>query len=259
MKPKTIILTGLGINCNQETEYAFELAGSGTEQVHVNEVIDGSKKLSDYQILAFPGGFLHGDAIAAGMIMKSILKSSMYDDVREFISSGKPVIGICNGFQVLVKSGLLPGRKKDGGKQTVTLTYNDSGRFRDDWVYLKNLSDKCIWTKDIKSIYLPIRHGEGKFVPSNGMTKELYKEDLVVFKYTGPLGEEDPGFPWNPNGSVDDVAGICNPEGNVLGMMPHPEGYIFRTQHPRWTREDLPEKGMGLKIIRNGVDYASSM
>jgi len=247
MNPKVMVLYGEGLNCDKETEHALRVSGADTEKVNIRQMIENPGMLKDYQILAFVGGFLHGDALGAGRYMGATIRKKMPEEIQRFIESDKLVIGICNGFQVLAHAGILPGfdgdYTKNGG---VTLTYNDIGRFRDQWFNLNAEGKKCIWTEGIDSLYLPIRHAEGKFVPGEGVLEKLYEQDLVVFKYA-------PGE--NPNGSVDDIAGICDPTGRVLGIMPHPEAYNHRTNHPRWTREELPEEGEGLKIFRNAVRY----
>lgn len=248
MNPKAMVLYGEGLNCEEETAHAFNETGSDAEIIHINRMIENPNMLTDYQILALPGGFLHGDALGAGRYMGRQIAKDMPDEMQRFIEDGKLVIGICNGFQVLANSGFLPGLDGNYGEWgDVTVAYNDIGRFRDQWVNLKVESDKCIWTNGIESSYLPVRHGEGKFVPKDQeILAKMYDQGLVVVKYA-------PGD--NFNGSVDDIAGICDPTGRVFGLMPHPEAYNHRTNHPRWTREDLPEEGAGLQIFRNASKY----
>ncbi len=260
-KPKALLLYGSGINCNKETAEAFQRAGAEPREALIKSVMENEVKLKDYDILAFPGGFLHGNAISAGRIMATALKSRMKDDLQEFREYGRPIIGICNGFQMLVKLGLLPGLDGDYETQKVTLYRNDSGRFEDRWVYLRVPESKCVWTKGINELYLPVRHGEGKFIPmDDGILEKIYDEDLVALQYTKEDGSPKPAeYPWNPNGSVDDIAGICDPTGTIFGLMPHPEAYIDGTQHPRWTREGLKEEGAGLQVFRNGVSYAGQI
>lgn len=256
MRPKALVLYGYGINCDYETLYAFNLAGSDGERVHINQLIDGDKKLDDYQILALPGGFSFGDDIAAGKVLATKFKYNLEESLQKFISSDKLVIGICNGFQAMVKLGILPGFDGNYKTQLTTLTFNDSGRFEDRWVYLKVLDSKSVFTEGIESLYLPVRHGEGKFVTKDDETlRKLYENKQIVLKYTKKKGDENPEYPWNPNGSIDSIAAICDESGKIFGMMPHPEAYLFRTNHPRWTREKLPEEGLGLKVFRNAVKY----
>jgi phosphoribosylformylglycinamidine synthase I len=256
MKPKSLILTGYGINCDIETAHAFKLAGADAERVHLNDLINGARRLSDYHILAFPGGFSFGDDIASGKVLANMIKYNLGENIQEFIDAGKLIIGICNGFQAMVKMGLLPAFDGDYSAQEVTLTFNDSGRFEDRWVHLNaNKRSNCVFTKGIETIYLPVRHGEGKFVAKNPQVfARLKKKNHIVFQYTDSEGKPA-GYPYNPNGSIDNIAAICDGTGRVFGMMPHPEAFQHRTNHPRWTREELPEEGAGIAIFRNAVEY----
>jgi len=255
MKPKTLILRAAGTNCDQETAHAFELAGAAFEFVHVNQLLKTPRLLNDYQILALPGGFSYGDDIAAGRILASQITHHLKDAFEQFIDEGKPIIGICNGFQVLVKTELLPGEIAGQTGQTCTLTNNDSGRFVDRWVGLRAVSRKCIWTQGLDELELPIAHGEGKFVPANQEIRQaLHQQDQVAFVYSG-MGMD--GKPDNPNGSVDSIAGICDSTGLILGLMPHPERYVSPLQHFAWTRNNrLPKEGAGLAVFRNAVKHA---
>jgi phosphoribosylformylglycinamidine synthase len=254
---KVLILRTAGTNCDYETRFAFDTVGATTHLEHINRLVRGEVKLSDFQILAIPGGFTYGDDIGAGRILANELKYKMREELEDFVGSGKLVLGICNGFQVLVKAGLLPGF--DGGReQVVTLTSNDSNKFEDRWVYLKaNRRSSCIFTKGLREIiYLPVAHGEGKFVPKgSGTLRRLKQNRQVVFTYVNENGEAS-DYPDNPNGSIEGVAGICDPTGRIFGLMPHPERHTLPTQHPRWTREGLQEEGDGLAIFRNGVEFA---
>ena len=203
--------------------------------------------------MAIPGGFSFGDDLSAGKVLANKMKTNLHDEVMEFVKSGKLIIGVCNGFQVLVKYPLLPSMEK----QEATLTFNDCGRFLDRWVYLRiNEKSRCIWTRGITQLYLPIRHGEGKFVVKDeNVRKKLHDEGLIALQYCDKQGNITDEFPWNPNGSIDSIAGICDKTGRIFGLMPHPEGYLYKTNHPRWTRGES-EKGEGLKIFRNAVEYA---
>jgi len=249
-RPKVIVLRTAGTNCDNETASAFRMAGGDAELVHINELVRQEKHLKDFQILAIPGGFTYGDDIASGKILANEIKYKLNEDLKNFINSGKLVIGICNGFQALVKAGILPGIKT--GAIEATLSFNDSGSFIDKWVELESQnskvkSQKCVWTRGlIEKIYLPIAHGEGKFIPRDkAVLSQLRKNSQIVFKYSD-----------NPNGSIDDIAGICDTTGRVMGMMPHPERHVLGTQHPRWTREGLKEQGDGFAIFKNGIEYA---
>jgi len=255
VRPKVIILRTAGTNCDYETEYAFKLAGARAERVHINRLIEGSVRLDDYDILAIPGGFSYGDDISAGVLLANELRYKLRDQVERFIEEGKLIIGICNGFQVLVKAGLLPRFKGMEGKQLATLHLNDSAKFECRWVYLRLESDRCVFTKGLKPIiYLPVAHAEGKFVAPKDVLDRLEENGQVVFRYVDEEGRIA-GYPYNPNGSMRNIAGICDPTGRIFGLMPHPERYVWRYQHPRWTREELPEEGDGLAIFKNAVRY----
>ena len=256
--PKVLILRTAGTNCDYETRYAFEKAGAKVDAVHINILLANKKLLEDYQILTLPGGFTYGDDVSAGKILANQIKYNLEEDITTFIREKKLILGICNGFQTLTKAGLLPAIDKQ--HQEATLTFNDSNKFEDRWVYLKICSTKSIFVKDgeISKIYLPIAHGEGKFVTQDeSILNKITINHQVVFKYVNEQGEET-GYPWNPNGSIQNIAGICDPTGQILGMMPHPERHLEPTQHPRWTRNGLKEFGDGFLIFRNAVDYVKS-
>ncbi|MFH1552918.1 MAG: phosphoribosylformylglycinamidine synthase I [Candidatus Omnitrophota bacterium] len=259
-KVKAIILRTAGTNCDKETAYAFRAAGAETELVHINALSKNKSALKKYHILAVPGGFTYGDDVASGKILANELKSKLTKQLADFISSGKLIIGICNGFQVLVKMGLLPniGETKTS-KIEATLSLNDSGKFEDRWVHLKHDErDRCVWTVDLPEIiYIPIAHAEGKFIPKDEKAlNALKKNGQVVFRYTDECGRAS-GYPDNPNGSVDAIAGICDPTGRILGMMPHPERHVSYLQHPNWRRapQDRKKMGVGLKIFKNSVKF----
>lgn len=261
---KIIVLRAAGTNCDNETAYAFELASnklkisSKVDIVHINQLISKEVLLEDFQILALPGGFSYGDDIASGKIFANELKFKLKNELLKFVKDSKLIIGICNGFQVLVNIGILPGKTFS---QTSALIFNDSGKFEDRWVYLKSRSKKCIFTKGMNSkiIYLPVAHGEGKFVTLNKkVLNDIIKDNLIVFEYVTKNGKKAV-YPENPNGSMYGIAGICNKDGNVFGLMPHPERYMIKYQHPRWTREDLPEVGDGFEIFKNAIQYARKL
>ncbi len=258
MKPNILILYGYGINCDNETKYGFELAGGEAKKVHLNEIINGEKKLKDFQILAIPGGFSFGDDIGAGKVLATKIKYNLATELSEFIQERKLIIGICNGFQVIVKLGILPGFERNYQQQEVTLTFNDSGRFEDRWVYLKiNQKSPCIFTKGIETIYLPVRHGEGKFVFKNEKVRErLTSQNQIVAQYVDEKGNLA-GYPWNPNGSELNIAGICDETGRIFGLMPHPEAFLFPQNHPRWSRKKIRESE-GFKIFRNAINFVKN-
>lgn len=257
-----LVLTGYGINCDEETKFAFEKAGTSADIVHVNDLIDGRKKLSDYRVLAFPGGFSYGDDTGSGNALANKIRNHLWGDVRKFAEGDNLVIGICNGFQVLVNLGLLPAL--DGyGKRQVALVHNDSARYLDRWVDLQ-FSGKSPWTRNIGTISLPIAHGEGKFYAEQEILKQIMEKNLVAAKYV--YGEicKHQNLKANPNGALEDIAGITDKSGRIIGMMPHPERAIGFTHLPHWTllkeklaREGkpLPEEGPGLQIFRNAAEY----
>ncbi len=250
---KAIVLRAAGINCDMETEYALELAGAAAERVHVNRLIEDKGALEDFQILVFPGGFSYGDDVAAGKILANQIVHHLREPIQKFIDDGKLVLGICNGFQVLVKAGILPGTINHESR--VTITYNDSGKFEDRWVYLAPQTERCIFIESGRGIYLPIAHGEGKVVTYDEDTlEELKSEGHIAFKYVDENGEEG-GYPVNPNGSVDSIAGLTDTTGRVLGLMPHPERHVRHTQHPHWSRLKDGDEPDGMTIFNNAVKF----
>jgi len=257
-KPKVIILRTAGTNCDQETAVAFELAGANAELVHINELTRREKTLYSYQVLAIPGGFTYGDDIASGKILANELKFNLEEDIQKFINDGKLIMGICNGFQILVKAGLLPNLSGDFQTIEATLTLNDSNKFEDRWIHLKKHGKKCIWTAGIDDmIQLPVAHGEGKFIPRDkGVLSALKKDGLIVFEYVNENGVRT-GYPHNPNGSVENIAGICDRTGRILGLMPHPERHMSLYQNPTWSskRSGSRAEGDGLAIFKNGVNF----
>ena len=254
-KVKAIVLRAAGINCDRETEDALELAGAEAERVHINRIIEDKSALEKCQILVFPGGFSYGDDVAAGKILANQVVHHLYEPVQKFIDAGKLVLGICNGFQVLVKAGILPGNEQTGRQDTVTITYNDSNKFEDRWVYLAPQTEKYIFIEPARQIYLPIAHAEGKVVTKDeAALKKLKSEGYVAFKYVDENGREGP-YPINPNGSVDSIAGLTDTTGRVLGLMPHPERHVRPTQHPHWTRLKDRTDSDGMTIFNNAVKY----
>jgi phosphoribosylformylglycinamidine synthase len=280
---RAVVLRAAGINCDLETEYALQLAGAKAERVHINRLIEDKGALDQYQIIVFPGGFSYGDDVAAGKILANQVIHHLYEPIQKFIDDGKLAIGICNGFQVLVKAGILPGfeeriatedtekfkiflategtETKEKNKQSkinsqpVTITYNDSGKFEDRWVYLAPQTDRCVFIERGRQIYLPVAHGEGKVVTRNAKTLEKLKsEGYVAFKYVDENGREG-DYPVNPNGSVDSIAGLTDTTGRILGLMPHPERYVRPTQHPHWSRLKDRRDGDGMTIFNNAVKY----
>ncbi|MFC1913554.1 phosphoribosylformylglycinamidine synthase subunit PurQ, partial [Chloroflexota bacterium] len=248
-KVRALILRGPGTNCDVETDFAFQQAGAIASSIHVNQLIRHEQRLSDYQIFVIPGGFTYGDDLGAGRVLANELKLRFGADIENFIDNGGLILGICNGFQVMVKAGILP-RAANGSTLSATLADNDSGRFECRWIYMTaNRKSPCIFTEGIERLYLPVAHGEGKFVTGGG---ELPEPNIALY-YTNEQGNTGAGYPHNPNGSKRDIAGICDSSGRIFALMPHPERFIRGTQHPRWTREGIKEQGDGFQIFLNAV------
>jgi phosphoribosylformylglycinamidine synthase I len=277
MAPRALILRAPGINRDEDAAAAIELAGGLPERVHINRVVEGSTKLADYALLIIPGGFSYGDHLGAGKLLAVDLAHRLGEELAAFVADGRPVIGICNGFQVLVKAGILPGPSTDDRQPTIeeppgsvggrrssvvaTLTDNASGQFECRWVQLAaDPGSRCVFTQGFdRPIEVPVAHGEGRFVTRDrAVLQALCAGGQVALRYVA-AGGGAVGYPDNPNGSDDAIAGVCNPAGNVLGLMPHPEDAILPQQHPRWTREPWRAEGDGLALFRNAVRYAGSI
>jgi len=254
---RAIILRAAGINCERETAAACGKAGFASDVVHVNRVVEKPAMLKEYALLIVPGGFSYGDDIASGRVLANELRVKLMEPIREFVRAGKLVLGICNGFQVLVKSGLLPDPFSDG-TPPVTLTYSDIGRFQDRWVRLKVVSSKCPMWAEGDTVECAVTHGEGKFVARDAATLDaLAANGQVVLKYVDEAGKEA-GFPVNPNGSQRSIAGICDASGRVMGLMPHPEKNQDPTNHPQWTRRGLREPD-GMKPFQAAHAYCARL
>ncbi len=254
VEPRAVVLRAAGINCDEEAKAACEKAGFRADVVHVNRLIEGKGLLKEYQLLIVPGGFSYGDDLGAGRVLANELKTKLMDDLKQFVLDGKLVLGICNGFQVLVKAGLLPD-PLDGSSSRLTLANNDSGRFEDRWIHLKVSSTKSEFLKEEEVLELPIAHGEGKFLPCDAESLRRWEQGgQLVLKYVDPEGREA-GYPWNPNGSIASVAGMCDPTGKVLGLMPHPERFQDAVNHPQWTRRGAGIQLDGMKFFRNAREY----
>lgn len=255
MKPKVIVFSGYGLNCEDETKTGFELAGATAEIIHINDIILGNKNLEDYQIMAIPGGFAFGDHTGSGKAYANRIRNHIWDKIQKFTSSDKLVLGICNGFQILTNLRLLPG----------ALTYNDSARYINRWIDLKAVG-KGPWLTGISSLSLPVAHGEGKYYVPEHILKEIKQKNMVALQYAKGEMYKEYGLPYNPNGALEDIAGITDESGKILGLMPHPDRALFFTQLPHWTRlreeykrkdKKLPEFGDGLQIFINGIEYFS--
>lgn len=264
---KALVLTGYGLNCDIETAYAFELAGAAAQRVHINALIDGSVSADDFNIMAFIGGFSWGDDHGAGVVQAIRMKTNIGDTLVKFADQGKLVIGICNGFQCLVNLGLLPAIDSDYTRRSVALTHNDCGNFRDQWVHLSiNADSPCVFTKGLERLELPVRHGEGKFCAEDEILQILTRNQQIVVQYALADGSPAQGaFPENPNGSIKDIAGICDPSGRIFGLMPHPEAFNQWNNHPDWPlQKELVKRGLapdpepvtpGIQMLKNAVEY----
>ena len=252
---KAIVLRAAGINCDMETEYALELAGAKAQRMHINRLIENKALLDEFQIIVFPGGFSYGDDVAAGKILANQIKHNLYEPIKKFIDDGKLVLGICNGFQVLVKTGILPGNNSADNQQEVTITYNDSGKYEDRWVYLAPQTDNCVFIEPGRQIYLPVAHAEGKIVTKDDAAMEQLKSaGHIAFKYVDANGNEG-DYPINPNGSMDSIASLTDTTGRILGLMPHPERFVRPTHHPHFSRLKERPAGDGMTIFNNAVQY----
>ena len=251
--PNALIIRAPGTNCDHEVQTAFELVGARANRLHLNAIRDDPRQLRDYQILVLPGGFSYGDDVGAGKVQALYLQHFLADALRKFRDQEKLILGICNGFQAMLKAGLIVPPDEDG--PLATLASNDSGRYEDRWVYLQATPGKCPFLKGIDRIHVPIGHGEGKFVcRKDWIARGLAQAGQLVLRYVDAHGHRG-GYPVNPNGSQDDVAGVCDATGLALGLMPHPDRHLFPTQHPNWTRHGLKAEGDGLQLFRNAVAF----
>lgn len=261
-KVKVLIITGFGLNCEKETAAAFTSNGASAELVHLNDLLNDKHRLDEYHILAFIGGFSFGDHLGAGTVFANRVKFNLRDQLEKFVADGKLIIGICNGFQTLTRLGLVPAVGGEYFKQQAALAHNDSGVFRDDWIHLStNENSPCVFTQGVKHIRMPIRHGEGKFVAEQDIMDKLEANNQVVFRYADADGNVTDKFPMNPNGSLNSIAGVCDPSGRIFGLMPHPEAFLSPYNAPDWTvnklKGELPEKGEGSIIFENAVKFAA--
>ncbi len=263
MKPRALLITGYGLNCEAETDHVLALAGAQVDRVHLNDLLAEPGRLARCQLLVVMGGFSYGDHLGAGRALAIRLRHGLADRLAEFAAGGGLVMGICNGFQVLCKLGLLPGFEPYSREveQQVTLTHNDCGSFRDSWVRLRvNADSPCVFTRGLDRLELPVRHGEGKFVVADeAVLARLRAQGQIVYQYAGIDNEPTMAFPDNPNGSIDAIAGICDPTGRIFGTMPHPEAFHRPEHHPDFHRrhalgQPLPEP-QGLRLFQNAIDW----
>jgi len=251
--PRVLILRAPGANCDVETQFAFERAGAVAERIHVNRLRERPGLLKEFQVLIVPGGFTYGDDVAAGKILANQLGHFLGDALRTFRDEDKLILGICNGFQALLKAGLVVAPDEEG--PLATLAGNASGRFEDRWIYLRATPGNCPFLTGYEQFHLPVAHGEGRLVVREPwILQGLQQSGQIVLRFVAADGGA-PKYPENPNGSEDDVAGLCDVSGRVLGLMPHPERHVLPTQHPRWTRQGLAAEGDGLRLFRNAVQY----
>jgi phosphoribosylformylglycinamidine synthase subunit PurQ / glutaminase len=257
-----LIITGFGLNCEAESRAAWEMAGARPDCVHFNDLIARPERLRDYAVLMFIGGFSFGDHMTSGHVFALRVKHHLRGEIEKFILQGKLVLGVCNGFQVMVKLGLLPGVDGDWFTQKMSIVQNDCGMFQNRWVRLRfESASPCVFTRGLSHLQLPVRHGEGKvFTLDRKLVDRLESLGCVPCRYADPVtGDATHEFPHNPNGSLNAIAGLCDPSGRVFGLMPHPEAYLYPENHPRWEVQQqhgaLPDQGMGLLLFRNAVEY----
>lgn len=265
---RALVITGYGTNCEMEMAYACRRAGAAADIAHISDVLNGTYPISNYHFLNLPGGFLDGDDLGSAQVESVRLKhariktteNTLFEEIRAFIDRGMLILGVCNGFQALVKSGLLPGNPF--GKRRVSLTFNDSAKFEDRWVTLSvNPGSPCVFTKGLDHLLVPVRHGEGKFVCDGTATLEEIKgSNLAAVYYADENRHPTMEYPYNPNGSTEAIAGICDASGRIFGLMPHPEAFTHPTNHPCWTRlASLPAVGEGMAIFDNAVKFLAGM
>jgi phosphoribosylformylglycinamidine synthase subunit PurQ / glutaminase len=252
--PCALILRAPGANCDEETQFAFDRAGAHTERLHVKQLRDRPGLLDQFQILVIPGGFTYGDDVGAGKILANQLTHFLGEELQRFRDRGTLILGVCNGFQAILKAGLLIPEDEEGPRATLTL--NESRKLEDRWVHLQPQPSNCPFLAGYDApLFLPVAHGEGNFVcRDSAVLRSLEQSRQIVLRYVDASGQPGP-FPVNPNGSQDDIAGACDTTGRILGLMPHPERHVLPTQHPRWTREGLAKEGDGLRLFRNAVRY----
>ncbi len=266
-KPKILVLTGFGINCDEETAYSFQICGGDSSIIHINDLIENKSMLEEFQMVMFPGGFSYGDDTGSGKAFANRIKNNLMEEFLAFIERDTLVLGICNGFQILANLGLVPNLEGCSmGNSSIALEHNAGSRYECRWVDLSvNIHSPSVFTKGLETLHIPIAHGEGNFVAEPKILERIETMNLVTMRYSFPDGSPAQGkFPENPNGSLNDIAGICSPNGRIMGMMPHPERGMFFTQRDDWTflrekylraGEEMPEFSDGIKIFQNAIDY----
>jgi phosphoribosylformylglycinamidine synthase subunit PurQ / glutaminase len=258
-RPLAIVLRAAGTNCERETAWALRRAGAGVDIYHVNELLEDPARLADYHLLALPGGFSYGDDLGSGVVFANQLRTRLKTQIERFLEDGRLILGICNGFQVLLKAGLLTGRDVFDDPPRATLTWNLSGRYEDRWVDLRIVSDKTPFVSGRRIVSYPVAHAEGRFVAPDDVLDELEEDQQIVFQYADPSGRPTQEAPYNPNGSARAIAGICSKSGQVLGLMPHPERNIRSFHHPDWQRNPQAGDGDGFELFENAVKRAGQL
>ncbi len=264
MKPKILIITGYGVNCEAESSRAWELAGAEPVKVHLNDLLDNPAQMRGFKGLMFIGGFSYGDHMTSGHVFALRVKHHLREELQKFIDDGKIILGVCNGFQTMTKIGLLPGLNGEYFDPKVSLMQNDCGTFQNFWVNLEfEANSPCIFTKGIAGMPMPVRHGEGKiFTTDKTVIEQIEKLGCAAARYADADGNPTMDFPANPNGSLNAIAGLCDPTGRIFGLMPHPEAYLFPENHPNWDMQKLngtlPAQGLGLKLFENGVKFLAA-
>ncbi len=259
MEPNALVLRAAGTNCERETAWTLRQAGAAADILHINELLREPARLRDYQLLAIPGGFSYGDDLGSGVVFANQLRSRLKPEIEKFIEEGKLMLGICNGFQVLLKAGLLTGRDVFDEPPRATLSWNMSGRYEDRWVDLRIVSEKTPFVSGRKVVSYPVAHAEGQFIAPDALLDELEQDQQVVFQYVDADGRPTQEFPANPNGSSRAIAGICSKSGQVLGLMPHPERNIRHFHHPEWKRIPKRQWGDGFELFQNAVRRAGQL
>lgn len=260
-KPEILIITGFGLNCEAESTFAWRKAGAAPEMIHLNDLIERPGQMERFAALMFIGGFSYGDHMGSGLAFAQRVKHRLLEPLDAFIRAGKLIMGVCNGFQIMVKMGLLPGLDAAYFDPAAALIQNDCGHFQNYWVNLRFEANDCVFTRGIERMALPIRHGEGKlYTPRKDVLARIEQSGCVACRYAHPeTGEPTGEYPHNPNGSLHAIAGLNDPTGRIFGLMPHPEAYLFPENHPHWPRQRrenrLPETGAGLQLFTNAVEY----
>lgn len=268
MQPKVIVLTGHGINGEAEMAQSFIQAGAHADLVHVEDLINQPSKLHEYQVLAFPGGFAYADNLGAGVALANRLKNNLWPDIVKFLGAGNLAFGICNGFQMMVNLGILPGFKDELGDRKIALKHNKTNRYQCRWIHVKNTANNCIWTKGLEVFPLSVGHGEGNFYTDPETLERLKNNDQIALRYCHSDGTAANGeFPINPNGSMEDIAGICDESGRIFGLMPHPDRFLNAYSDGQWGRkreeakragEQWSDDSIGQKIYQNAVEFLKS-